>query len=63
MMFLIVGCFGYCCGGMMWAHNVSLLMPFNKEFALKHICCQICCPLCAVGALRTDLREKYNIEV
>ena len=47
----------------MWAHNVTLLNPFNKEFAVKYVLCSICCPMCAIGALRTDARKKYNIEV
>ena len=49
----------------MWANNVSHINPFNEEFAVKHACMLSCFPfqLCAMGALRTDAREKYNIEV
>ena len=47
----------------MWAHNVVTMNPFNKDFMLKHACLSICCPICAMGVLRTDVREKHNIEV
>ena len=29
----------------------------------KHIALACCCPCCAAGALKSDARKKYNIDV
>jgi len=50
--------FGYCCGVCMYCDNVKRLdLSLGKYIAL--LCC---CSPCALGMLRKDTREKYNIE-
>ena len=53
------GAYGYFCGLCMYFQNVSRL----QENVGKHAALICCCPLCAVGTLKTDTRKKYNIEV
>ena len=59
MFYLYLGLYGYFCGICLFFQNVSRL----DESCGKHTAMICCCPLCAIGGLKTDVRKKYNIEV
>merc|ERR1712141_427685 len=49
--------YGYFCSPCMYFNSASKLGQCGKYFALA-----CCCPVCAMAAMKTEVREKYNIE-